>query len=97
MLKRLGCAALAMVLFIGCGGVRPTPFSEKVRPLGLAMEKAVQTKNKAEIQKVVDLAEKRNDVRSEELAVFKGVKEYTEQDNWEAAAALIAKSNELQD
>jgi adenylate kinase len=97
MLKRLGMFILLLVFVAGCGGVRATPFSEKVRPLGVAMEKAVQGKNMAEIDKITNLAASRDDVRKEELAVFQGVQEYAKQDNWEAAASLIAKSNEIQE
>lgn len=97
MLKRLGMFILLLVFVAGCGGVRATPFSEKIRPLGQQMEKAVQAKNMSEIDKIANYAATRNDIRKEELAVFQGVQEYAKQNNWEAAASLIAKSNEIQE
>lgn len=94
-----GLLLASIVLGAGCGGsVRPLPFSEKIKPLGMAMEKAVQAKNLADMNKVLDKAKQQREqgnVRAEELEVLQGVVDYAKADKWEAAATLISESNKI--
>ncbi|MFO0948402.1 MAG: hypothetical protein U1D30_21190 [Planctomycetota bacterium] len=98
MKLRQGMLLLALTLVLGCGGARPTPFSEKMRPLGQAMEKAVQKKDRAEMTKILDKAKafrEQGHLRSEELEVLNQVEAYANADDWEAANKLIVDSNRI--
>lgn len=91
---------LCMAFVVGCGGVKPYPFSEKSRPLAEALREAVNKQDKAAVDRAVTKAEQyheQNVVRSEELTVFKAVQDQAakEPPQWDAARELITKSLEI--
>lgn len=95
---RHGVLWLALATALGCGGARPTPFSEKMKPLGMAMERAVQKKDVAEMAKIIEKAKsfrEQGHLRAEEMEVLNQVDAYAKADNWEAASKLIVDSNRI--
>lgn len=100
MTRRIMLASMAVFLLAGCGGVKPNPFTDKVRPLAEALQRAVSQKNKAQIDATVAKANQytsQKHMSAAELKIFTTVQEYVQGDdpNWDKAQKLIDESLRL--
>lgn len=92
MQAMLRTACICVVLGLGCGRVQPTPFSEATGFLADQMKVAVQKKSTADIDGVVQRAEKHRLIREQEMRVLKAVQQYSRENKWKEADELIGES-----
>lgn len=86
---------VSLVLVGGCAKARPSPFSTKVEAVAKEMLQAVEARNMAGIDKVVEHGRKLNEkghMTGDELGVLLGAQEYAKEEDWESAQKLIADS-----
>ena len=95
MYQRLLAVALSLVLFAGCGGPRPEPFSNTGKPLAQNMQTAIGKKDMTLMTKVITLAKDRAEkgkLTRSELSVLQGAYDYAQDEDWESAGSLIGAS-----
>lgn len=95
MRKGLWVWVISGAILVGCGGVRPSPFTANIKPFAQQLAIYVKNKNLPDVEKAITIAEQRHSQKtmtSEEIKVVRAVGEYAKKDQWDAASKLLEDS-----